>query len=202
MLITDALNTLMLTEVLPSDLVPLWKAAQANPPQAELTPQMFALLDAEIIFQAESLGWRIMLSPLVHARLWAWEQNPAGYETAERFWNALQKQNRIIHHLQLPPVGRGQKENKEATVRELRGLLKILPLSVPTSKLVSEFKRQAAEQGCNNVIQNLDSWETFITQRPAEFRTSRRAPGSLYNAWLAWATGYRQEPLRKLITKL
>lgn len=205
--ITRALYLIMEEEVLPDDLVPLCVWAVGESPEMEGTTEqrlrLIRLLDDEIIFQTETLGQRILLSPVVAQRVATWEQTLEGYALYEKWCQALLRYNRYLHSVgQVPPLDRGMKASKAATVAELRQLLKVLPLAGNAAKLASEFERLASEQNCPEILRNLDSWLLFIRKNASAIRTQRRAPASLFDLWLGFTTGREPEALRQLVSKL
>lgn len=66
------------------------KAVHREPPDTALPLVAFAKLDEQILYQAETLGWRISLSPIVTWRMSNWEiDHPDGLELLERYGKAI-----------------------------------------------------------------------------------------------------------------
>src|ERR1700730_12515022 len=66
------------------------RAVRREPVDAALPPVAFAKLDELILYQAETLGWRISLSPIVTWRMSNWEiDHPDGLELLERYGKAI-----------------------------------------------------------------------------------------------------------------
>jgi hypothetical protein len=206
--ITNALICVMGEEVLPIELRPLLtrlaEGSVDGTGTAEEFQKLFQLLDDQIIFQTESMGHRILLSPLVSWRLKVWIREREGFELYERWVRALVRYNKYMHRRgPLPPVSLGMRLAKADAVNELRLLLKLLPLDRTTKKdkLALEFKKLARERNCSEITRNLDSWLLFIQKKPGALRTHRRSPGSLFDLWLSFTTGHTPTYIRQLVSE-
>ena len=174
----------------------------------ELPASVWVALDDLIIRQTGTLGWRIFLSTLVHARFRMWDIRPGGDELFERFGQALAAYGRYMHRQDKPPLSVDIKPAKKETVVELRLLLKKLEQQFAgsnrgpsTEELVAAFGALALEQQ-GFVASNLESWSAFLRSEAPPLLNPGTSAASLFDAWLAWATGYDQETLRQKISKL
>jgi hypothetical protein len=92
------------------ELEDIWKSLLSDSELRELRePQSISAttldkLDALILRQAETMGWRLGLSPLVHQRFEKWDFQANGPKLFERYGKALAKSARIFQKRELPPI--------------------------------------------------------------------------------------------------
>jgi hypothetical protein len=180
-----------------------------------LTDDALRSLDERVILEAETLGQRIFTSRLVQARVQAWEWQPGGIERNERLGKALAKYGRIMQRQELPPIDPGIRQHKQETVNELRLASRAFRQQytklrkTPTQAELLKMFRQVLAGGGGvfpYLTANLDSWVLFFEQEKdtvsRALSTSRFPAAEIYDQWLAWATGYKQEALRQKIATL
>lgn len=170
-------------------------------------------IDERIILETETLGWRIFASTLVQARLQAWEWQNDGIALYERLGKSLAKFGRIMRQQELPPLDPQIRQNKQKTVNELRLASRAfrqqytkLRKKLSQAELLNMFRQVLTDGDFPYLTANRDSWVLFFEQEKdtvsQALSVSRFPAASLYDQWLAWATGYKQEALRQKIATL
>jgi hypothetical protein len=178
-------------------------------------------LDALILKQAETFGWRISLSKMVQARFRVWEELPNGSERFEQFGKACARAVRIMQKKEPPPIDDpGLRRSKFVAVGELRLLLKNLrdefsiARTTPTAAVISERFAAivtAEPDTFEYIHQNLDSWKKFfkdeygsssIKALAVGVRSSRISPAELFDTWLASSKGYATDSVRQHLSRM
>jgi len=205
---TDELDRIMGKYLVEKSERGLWAQRRGG----ELTPSLWARFDDLIIWQTVSLGDWIEHSPAVQLRIQHWKVMSPGVGRYRRYNQARDKNMRILHRLELPPVDPGFKQFKKATVRELQVFLQDLCGHVAGSRqrtssadLISRFRHIIAGDGCVQLRGNQQSWEAFFTAKTQSIGTIltpdlRSRLASLFDEWASWATTYRLESLRQKIS--
>jgi hypothetical protein len=204
------------------ELYVIWATLISDPEQDQLrrlqhvSPIALEKLDALILNQAETMGWRLALSKLVHERFCEWDLKPNGPELFECFGKALARSARRFQKRELPPIDDPDLYLfKNETVAELRMLLRNLgnkfltKRSGPTSdELIDCFRRTVSEGGDAfiRLKTNIGSWVKYLkahstTIRPLLLR-KRVAPASLFDSWFGWCKGFEPETVRQRISEL
>jgi hypothetical protein len=173
-------------------------------------------LDALILKQAETMGWRLGLSPLVHLRFWEWDLQSNGPRLFELYGKALAKSARRYQKKEPPPLDDPDLYlTKQETVSELRLFLQNLSNAFskrgarPSSdELIKYFQKTVSAEGDAFIYlkANMNSWLEFfradsISIKPLLFKR-RRSPAALFDSWLAWGKGVESETIRQKISKL
>jgi len=189
---------------------------QPSPGDPPPSPKLFAKLDAIILQQAETLGWRLGLSELVRFRFSAWDHSKEGPELHRKFGAAVARSARIMQRRELPPVTDPEQWLvKKETVEELRVVLERLRSSLairsgsPSREAVDGLFASIVTEAANSfphLAANLDRWRKFYETNPdtlIRMVTSTRAtPATLYDDFLSWSTGWEPEALRQAISRL
>lgn len=184
-----------------------------SPGQAEMPSSFFLKLDALILYQAETLGWRLMLSPLVNLRLKAWHEQTDGADLVEEFQKGIARAARILERKELAPINDpGLHSFKREMTRELRILLRRFrrsrPLRSGPKELIEDFRDLVTRTDEFPLLRaNLDSWLDFLSYTRAIALINaavgkRSSPAALFDEQRAWGTGYGQETLRQKISRL
>lgn len=183
----------------------------------ELPSGVSSKLDAIILKQAETLGWRLLVSSRVLKRMsqW-WAQQANGPELFERLGEALAKSARIMQEGELPALDDpGLVPFQDQTVRELRFVFRELKrVSLKrhanldeheTTKRFAEIISHSKDR-CGYLRANLDSWLQFLIKNPALLRAHalgrRSSPATFFIEWLSWCKGHDPETIRKKISEL
>ena len=91
----------------------------------ELLPGVCSKLDGIILKQAESLGWRLLISSQVLRRISMWDAEESGSDLFVRLGKALGKSVRIVQGKELPPIDDPDLiPTQIETTRELRAVLR------------------------------------------------------------------------------
>jgi hypothetical protein len=178
-------------------------------------------LDALILKQAETFGWRISLSEMVQARFRVWEELPNGSERFEQFGRACARAVRIMQKKEPPPIDDpGLRRSKFVAVSELRLLLKNLrnefsiARTTPTAAVILERFAAivtAEPDTFEYIHQNLDSWKKFLKDEYGSSsikalavgaRSSRISPAGLFDTWLASSKGYATDSVRQQLSRM
>ncbi len=183
---------------------------------ASASPAACARLDAIILSQAETLGWRIGLSKLVQSRFSEWDRNPKGPEMHKKYGLACSRSARILQRKELPPIeDPDQWRVKQETVEELRILLKNLraKFALQRKGLTPKdahglFAATVSDspESFPNLAANAERWSKFFEANPDVLGSmtlgDRIKPAALYDEFLAWSTGWAPESLRQTISRL
>jgi hypothetical protein len=178
-------------------------------------------LDALILKQAETFGWRISLSEMVQGRFRVWEELPNGSERFEQFGKACARAVRIMQKKEPPPIDDpGLRRSKVVAVGELRLLLKNLrdefsiARTTPTAAVILDrFSAivTAEPDTFEYIHQNLDSWKKFLKDEYGSSsikalavgaRSSRISPAGLFDTWLASSKGYATDSVRQQLSRM
>ena len=181
--------------------------------EVDLPPALWARFDELIIRQTVTLGYWMEHSAVVQQRIRAWEVTRGGDELFRRYNAARDKNMRILHRLEPPPIDPQFKRFKAETVSELQIVLKDLRghfaesrQSIALPDLLDRFRDTIAASGCIYLQSNQPSWEAFFGTRKSTIkdlltRGTRTQPAGLFNEWAEWATGRDLEALRQLTSK-
>jgi hypothetical protein len=178
-----------------------------------LTTKQEEILDNEIIRQTESLDALVLESSIVRARIFSWKADyKSGVEKRKRFGDALTKAARIFQHLTPAPLDPSMKAEKAAFVAELEVVLRYIQQAQEASrsrlsldeiqKLFRESLANLADPEQSLLWQNLESWQAFIAAKLDDFRANLDKPAPLFDLWLAFWTGLREDTVRQNISRL
>jgi hypothetical protein len=183
----------------------------------EIANGMFSKFDAVILKQAETLGWRLLVSSAVQERMseW-WIQESNGPEMFERLGKALAKSARIVQKRELPPIDdpdlvAGQKQmirELRVVFREMKKMFSQRHADPTEDKVVECFIRIVSDSGASYGLlrANLDQWRKFFEDEPTLLKVRalgpRPSPATLFLDWLKWCKGHKTETIRKTISAL
>jgi hypothetical protein len=182
-------------------------------------------LDQVILRQAETAGWRLALSTLVHKRLSEWERESGGPKRFAALGNAFRRAARIFQGLELPPLDDPLLYvTKRETVRELNVLQQKLRQRFATGRCCAAEAREffiatVSDENANLVAlrKNLGRWNEFLADEangPMLLcfvnggQAQKITPTYLFDAWIAWCKGAArgasmdQQTVRKRISEL
>lgn len=205
-----------------NELVDIWKSILSESEirefqwQQKVSKPALEKLDALILKQAETLGWRLGLSPLVHWRFSEWDVQSNGPTLFERYGKALAKSALIAQKRALPPIDDPELYRvKLQTVAELRQLLRNMRRafskrrsSPSLDEMLDHFQKTVSADGdaFPYLKTNLNSWLKYIrahsTSIKVPLRGTRSSPATLFDAWLAWSKGMDPETIRQTISDL
>jgi hypothetical protein len=169
-------------------------------------------LDALILKQAETFGWRLALSTLVHRRFEEWDHKPDGPLLFGQYGKALTKCARIFQKRQAPPIDDPDLYRaKEETVVELRLLVRSLRNSFSqkgcnpsVDELIDYVRHESGHHPHLNA--NIASWLQYFRLHPTSIKLllsqQRTSPAALFDEWLAWSKGLEPETVRQKISEL
>lgn len=180
------------------------------------SPQALDTLDALILKQAETMGWRLGLSDLVHWRFSEWEVHPNGPALCEQYGKAVARSVQRIQGLELPPIDDPYLYfAKNETVEELRKLLRSFRKELSTVKrsprideLINLFRKTVLPEGedFGHLKANANSWVLFFRTNPSSIKAllhkKRASPATLFDEWFAWCKRRDQETVRQKISEL
>jgi hypothetical protein len=204
------------------ELFDLWESILSESESNELRgPQSVSAttvekLDALILRQAETMGWRLGLSPLLHLRFWDWDLQPNGPTLFERYGKALAKSARRFQKRELLPLDDPDLYHlKIETVPELRLFLRNLRnefsrrrVRPPADELIEYFQKTVSAEGDAfiRLKANCNSWAQYFRADSMRMKLllyeKRVAPAALFDSWLAWSKGFEQETIRQKISDL
>jgi hypothetical protein len=172
-------------------------------------------LDALILHQSETIGWRIALSPLVTWRFSVWETRSDGPELFEQYGKNLARSVRYWRREVAPPINDpGFRRFKNETIEELKTLLTVLRdhfsdshASVSTQVLIQHFRRVVSELELVHLVANVDVWTQWIGDNAQKMKGlvgSKRRPavGALFDDWFSWCKLRDPETVRQEISTL
>jgi hypothetical protein len=185
------------------ELVDIWESILSDTELDELRGQQSVSasavqkLDELILKQAETMGWRLGLSALVHLRFSEWDSCPDGPALFEQYGKALAKSARRFQKLEPPPIDDPDLyRGKQETVLELRLFLRNLRNAFsrkrrqPSSdELIDYFQKTVSAEGYAfiHLKTNLNSWLQFFRADPISVKLllhgKRAAPATLFDAW-------------------
>lgn len=213
----EALGVLMTTE-----LFAIWgsilsdsKLQESRGPQS-VSSTAIEKLDALILKQTETMGWRLGLSPLVHMRFSEWDHQPTGPALFVQYGKALAKSARRFQKLDLPPIDDPDLYRlKQETVPELRRFLRNLRNAFSRrqqgpslDEVVDFFQTSISGEGDEfvHLKANKNNWVQFFRANSSAIKsllhTKRPAPAALFDSWFAWGKGYDPETVRQKISEL
>lgn len=212
--------------VIEKELLDIWVATMTGAEVREFEAAMnagaiervragsFSKLDSIIIEQAMTLGWRITLAELVRFRLSEWDLLPGGPDLFRKLGAAMSTSATILQGAALPPLNDSALwEAKAATVSELRLVLTrmrsefAVKRTAPSRGEVTGFFSKAVAAGSFPYLaSNRDRWIRFFEENPEVLRPlalgDRASPASLFDAFMAWSTGWQAESVRQRISSL
>ncbi len=173
-------------------------------------------LDALILKQTETMGWRLGLSALVHMRFSEWDSHSNGPEFFEQYGKALARSARRFQKRERPPIDDPELYRvKQETVPELRLFLRNLrntfsgKRSQPSSgELIEYFQKTVSAEGDAfiHLKTNLNSWLQHFRENSISIKVllngKRASPAALFDSWLAWSKGFDPETIRQKISEL
>jgi len=200
----------------------IWKSILSDSELRELSgPQSVSStaiekLDALILKQAETMGWRLALSPLVHLRFSVWDLQSNGPTLFGIYGKALAKSARRSQKKELPPLDDPDLYRaKQETVSELRLFRRNLRNAFskrrvrPSSdELIEHFQKAVTAEGDAfiHLRANMNSWLQFFRADPISVKlllhAKRASPATVFDSWLAWSKGFEPETIRQKISEL
>ena len=208
-LITDELTDIWESILSDSDLhEPRW----SEPLSATISEK----LDALILKQAETMGWRLGLSELVCWRFSEWEFQPNGPALLEQYGKALAKSARRFQKREPPPIDDPDLYRlKQETVLELRLFLRNLRNGFTTRRiqpssdeLIDYFRKTVSAEGVAfiHLKTNINSWLQYFRADSIPIKSllhgKRATPAALFDSWLAWSKGLDPETIRQKVSEL
>ena len=169
-----------------------------------------------ILKQAETLGWRLALSGLVHKRFSEWDFEEKGPALFKAYGSALAKSARRMQGKESLPIDDPDLYySKQKTVSELRLLLRRMRtefyrrrVSPSEDELIEYFHDTVLDEGDNfiGLKLNLNSWVDFLRQNSTTISSlllrKRAAPAALFDLWFASAKRLDPETVRQKISEL
>jgi hypothetical protein len=203
-------------------LVNIWTGILSDKELRELqgknpaTATTFDKLDALILKQAETMGWRLGLSSLVHLRFCDWDFQPDGPNLFERYGKALAKSARCFQKKRPVPIDDPDLyRHKREAVPELRLFLQNLRSAFSRRRtgpsfdeLIEYFEGTVSAQGDAfvHLRANLNSWTQYFRANPTSIKLllhgKRISPATLFDSWCAWGKGLEPETIRQKISEL
>ncbi len=182
----------------------------------DLLLELMSKLDRIILRQAETLGWRLLISTRVLRRISMWDADENGSDLFIRLGKALAKYVRIVQGKELPPIDDPDLVSAQAqTVRELRSVLPRVKQeysamrSSPNARKLSEsFVRIVTDskEKLPSLKANLLRWVWFFAENPAMLKAQiirkRLSPSGLFLEWYSFCKGHEPETLRKKISSM
>ncbi len=204
------------------ELVDIWESILSDPELHELrrsqpvSATTVEKLDALILKQAETMGWRLGLSALVHLRFSEWDSYPNGPALFEQYGKALAKSARRFQKREPPPIDDPDLYRvKQETVLELRLFLRNLRNAFsgrrtqPSSdELIEYFQKTVSVEGDAfiHLKTNINLWLQFFRADSMSVKLllhgKRATPATLFDSWLAWGKGFEPETIRQKISEL
>jgi hypothetical protein len=176
--------------------------------EADATQEMATALDDLIIEQTKILGWAITVCTLAQRRFSAWETATDGVERMQQFAAALVESARIMHGEKKPPLSSDTYVARQATIVELRLVLRQLQTrqkprhhSFSLDEQVRMFCAAVTGNPYPYLNANLDSWTSFLQGRQRLLDESDH-PAALFDAWLVWCTNLEPEQVRRKLSRL
>jgi len=213
-----------LDRVITKELEGLWIIQLSEPQRAmiaqgkwdELPHQAWSKLDRTIVKQAETLGWRLLVSTLVLKSFRRWTEEATGPELFEALGKALARSVRILQRRELPPSDNLDLiSTEEQTICELRIVRREMRKkfakkrrSPNPEELLASFVKivSNSRMGCSLLRANVGHWlpflENHLPQLSELVRSGRPAPAALFHEWLAECKGHHPETLRKKISSM
>jgi hypothetical protein len=176
----------------------------------------FGKLDALLLKQAETFGWRLALSQLVHLRFSEWDFLSNGPTLFQRYGKALSKSARLFQKRELPPIDDPDLYRvKQETVSELRRFLRNLRsafsrrrISPSSHEIIDYFQKTVLAEGDTfiHLKANMNSWLQFFRGNSISIKLllhgKRTSPAALFDSWFAWCKGFEPETIRQKISEL
>jgi hypothetical protein len=171
-------------------------------------------LDVVILRQAETLGWRLLVSSLVLERLGQWDSETNGPPLFVRLGRALAKSVRIVQKRGRPPIDNLDLiSTHDQAIRELKIVRREMHKTqtnrtLSYNELAKSFNKilRASRRELPSLNLNLNRWHLFFRHNPellSAFASQRRgSPVELFYQWLSFCSGHRAETLRKKISAL
>jgi hypothetical protein len=173
-------------------------------------------LDALILKQAETFGWRLGLSPLVHLRFSGWDFQSDGPTLFDQYGKALARSSRLFQKREPPPIDDPDLYRlKQETVSELRLFLRNLRsafsrrrVSPSSDEVIDYFQETVSAEGDAfiHLKANINSWLQFFRADSISVKLllhgKRATPATLFDSWLAWGKGLEPETIRQKISEL
>ena len=178
------------------------------------SPSAVEKLDALILKQAETMGWRLGLSALVHLRLSEWDFQSNGPALFERYGKALAKSARRFQKKEPLPIDDPDLYRlKHETVSELRLFLRNLRNAFSTRRVapssdeaIDYFQKTVSGGAFVHLKTNIDSWLQFLREDWTSIKPlllgQRASPAALFDAWFARSKGFEPETVRQTISEL
>ena len=171
----------------------------------------FDVLDSVIVQQASTMGWRILLSQLVHSRMEYWSFSHDGPARFKKLGDALAKSARIIQRFATQPVDPEWAKVKAETIPELKLLLKSLQTTFASSRstpavaaVIGQFRSVVLSEPetFGHIATDLSSWLLFLDANPLIAKSvalaeQRVEPASLWEEYMSWRTGLQPETIRQ-----
>jgi len=208
------------SDLITKELVDIWRSILSEAERHDFPQQVsatsFEKLDALILKQAETFGWRLALSQPVQSRFENWDFDPMGPTLFAQYGKAVAKAARRFQGREPPPIDDPQLyQVKRETVLEIREVLKNLRGSFskggvrPSSdELVEHFQKivSAKTEQFGYLNANINSWVRFFRTDSITIKlllnAKRTSPAALFDAWYAGCKGLEPETDRQKISEL
>lgn len=223
----DGMSRRELDKAITKELIKIWhstwsererqlRANIAAGQQDELSPGLMSKLDKIILRQAETLGWRLLISTRVLHRISMWETIENGSDLFVQLGKALATNVRIVRRRKLPPIDDPDLVSAQTqTTRELKFVLRkmkqeysAMHRAPDAEKLSASFVRivSGSSENLPSLSENLLRWIAFFMEDRAALKkhvmAKRLSPTALYLQWLSFCKGHDPETLRKMISSL
>jgi hypothetical protein len=175
-------------------------------------------LDALILKEAVTFGWRISVSKMVQRRFLEWEVLPDGPERFERFGKACARATRISQKKEPPPIDDpGLRRSKLVAVPELRLLLRSLrdefstARTRPTAAVILErfaATVTAEPETFDYLYKTLKWWKRFFEEEEgsssikALVSGQRLSPAALFDTWMGRWKGRDADSIRQQVSRM
>ncbi len=203
-------------------LVDIWRSILSDSERRDLEgtePGMattFDKLDALILKQAETMGWRLGLSTLVHLRFSFWDFQSNGPKLFEQYGKALANSARCSQKKKPVPIDDPDLyRHKHEAVPELRlfrqnltGAFSRRRLRPSSDELIEYFQNTVSAEGDAfiHLRANVNSWVEYFRANPTSIKLllhgKRASPAALFDSWCAWGKGFEPETVRQKISEL
>jgi hypothetical protein len=177
------------------------------------------LLDEFIVFQARTLGWRIVLCDVALSRIDSWNLDPRGPELFEKLGAAMAYTARTLQRKAKVPFSDPLlPEYRDTFVREFRLLRNQLRSSFasqrrpPTLAVAGKWVEQRVKQSPESfqlLFANLGSFMDYLDNlgkiggAPADrFANGAVPPAELFHSWHGWRLSRDPETVRQTISTL
>jgi hypothetical protein len=189
----------------------------ATPELAKKYEDLAEKLDEFILYQARTLGWRIILSELVHWRMAVWVREESGPKKFERLGRAMARSARVLQGQGRPLVtAPGWYGFKKNLVPELKLLFqqiadfvhsrrRLVTVAQLLARIDGQIRQQA--QVFPYLLRQLDFLREYLSNAddsPIDpLRKGEKVSASqFFDLWMAWRTRHQPEKFRQKISAI